>query len=85
MLAASVQTYDEILNDEQARINGYIRTLEHPDEGQVKIVGHPIKMSKTPPAPRGPAPEIGQHTEETLLELGYDWAEIEQLRDDGAI
>ena len=85
MLAAAVQTYDEILNDEQARINGYIRTLEHPDEGQVKIVGHPIKMSKTPPAPRGPAPEIGQHTEETLLELGYDWAEIEQLRDDGAI
>ncbi|MEE9285340.1 MAG: CoA transferase [Dehalococcoidia bacterium] len=85
LLAAPVQTYDDILNDEQARINGYIRTLEHPDLAQVKIVGHPIKMSKTPPAPRGPAPEIGQHTEEALLELGYGWPEIEQLRAEGVI
>jgi len=31
------------------------------------------------------APEPGQHTEEILLEMGYNWDEISQLKDDGAI
>ena len=33
----------------------------------------------------GPAPECGQHTEEVLLELGYDWEAIAALKDRGAI
>jgi crotonobetainyl-CoA:carnitine CoA-transferase CaiB-like acyl-CoA transferase len=35
--------------------------------------------------PRGPAPELGQHTEEVLLELGYDWDGIGRLKKLGAI
>ena len=31
------------------------------------------------------APEFGQHTEEMLLELGYDWERIAALREGGAI
>jgi crotonobetainyl-CoA:carnitine CoA-transferase CaiB-like acyl-CoA transferase len=34
---------------------------------------------------RGPAPELGQHTEEVLLEAGYGWDEIAQLRESGAL
>jgi formyl-CoA transferase len=34
---------------------------------------------------RGPAPEVGQHTEEVLLEAGFDWDDIGKLREDGAI
>jgi formyl-CoA transferase len=29
---------------------------------------------------RAPAPELGQHTEEVLLDLGYDWEAIADLR-----
>ena len=38
----------------------------------------------TPVGPRGPAPELGQHTEEVLLEAGYDWEAIADLRARGA-
>jgi len=32
------------------------------------------------------APEVGQHTEEILLEVcGYDWDDINKLRDEGVI
>jgi formyl-CoA transferase len=41
----------------------------------------PIDFDATPWAIRGPAPEIGQHTEEILLEMGRDWDEIASLKD----
>ena len=31
------------------------------------------------------APQLGQHTEEILLELGYDWEDISNLRETSAI
>lgn len=37
------------------------------------------------PISAAPAPEVGQHTEEILLELGYDWQEISQLKSQGVI
>jgi len=30
------------------------------------------------------APELGEHTEEVLLEIGYTWDDIAHLRDQGA-
>jgi formyl-CoA transferase len=33
----------------------------------------------------GPPPELAQHTEEVLLELGYDWDAITELKDAGAV
>ena len=33
----------------------------------------------------GRAPEMGQHTEEVLLELGYDWEQIAALKERNVI
>ena len=45
------------------------------------MLGLPVRASETLGAVRLPAPEFGQHTEETLIDrLGYDWDRIAALR-----
>lgn len=80
-----VRGYDEVVADEQVLANDYITTLDHPELGSVRIVNTPVSFSGTPGGPKGLAPELGQHTEEVLLEFGYDWPDIIALRDAGAI
>jgi crotonobetainyl-CoA:carnitine CoA-transferase CaiB-like acyl-CoA transferase len=46
----------------------------------------PVRLGATPGAVRAPAPELGQHTEEILLDLlGYDWERIGTLRERGVV
>ena len=78
---APVHDYAAVCSDPQIRANDYITTLEHPSLGTIEVVGSPIKMSETPTGPRATAPELGQHTEEILLDLGYDWDAIAALKD----
>ena len=80
-----VQTLPELANDPQVIANGYIADVEHPDLGTVKLVDHPVRYSETPHSIRSVAPELGQHTEEVLLELGYTWDDITGLQDLGVI
>ena len=82
----SVNRVEDVVNDPQAIENEYIRDFDHPVFGTVKTVGLPVELSKTPVSIRMPAPELGQHTEEVLLNLcGYTWEDIEQLKSEGVI
>ena len=82
---APVNDHEQAAAYPQVTLNGYIRELDHPAGGTARVVGSPIRMSDTPPSPAAAAPELGQHTEEVLLELGYDWDRIAALREAGAI
>jgi crotonobetainyl-CoA:carnitine CoA-transferase CaiB-like acyl-CoA transferase len=82
---APVQTLDEVIVDPQVHANGYLTTLRHPDKGAYQVVSTPLKFQRTPGEAQGPAPEVGQHTELTLLELGYTWDEIAVLKEQRAI
>lgn len=74
------------MEDPQAQINEYIMDFEHPVLGPIKAVGLPAKFSKTPGGITREAPELGQHTEEILLEvLGASWEEIGELREQEVI
>jgi crotonobetainyl-CoA:carnitine CoA-transferase CaiB-like acyl-CoA transferase len=50
----------------------------------VKLLGVPVKMSRTPGAPAGPGPALGEHTDEVLAALGYSADEVAALKKSGA-
>ena len=56
-----------------------------PDGASMQQVSTPADFSETPWEARSLPPELGQHTEEVLLELGYDWDQIIALKERGVI
>ncbi|HZQ36092.1 MAG TPA: CoA transferase [Dehalococcoidia bacterium] len=81
IIGAPVQSYADVLADPQAWVNGYVVELPHATLGTVRVAGSPIQFGRKPTEPQGPAPELGDHTEHYLRELGYDWEAIGKLRD----
>jgi CoA:oxalate CoA-transferase len=78
-------TYDEVIAHPQLAANDIIYSVDHPVRGEVKMLGLPIKLKKTPGKPQGPSPLLGQHTNEILLKLGYKSREIADLEKQGII
>ncbi len=77
-----VNSVDDLPNDPQVLANGYVAELEHPQHGPTRVVGIPVELTKTPGSVRSAAPELGQNTEEILMDLlGYDWDKIGALRE----
>ena len=81
-----VQSLHQLEDDPQVIANDYITSFDHPALGLVKACNHPNIYSETPAGFWREAPELGQHTEEILIEdLGLDWDDIGRLREAGAI
>jgi crotonobetainyl-CoA:carnitine CoA-transferase CaiB-like acyl-CoA transferase len=80
-IVSVVNRVDDLPDDPQVIANEYVTEFDHPQYGPTKMVGFPVRFSETPGSVRLPAPQLGQHTEEILMDvLGYDWEQIGELR-----
>jgi alpha-methylacyl-CoA racemase len=76
---------DEALDSELVRAREMVVSVEQPSaEAPVRLLGVPVKLSRTPGAPTGPGPALGEHTREVLAMLGYTDDEIAALLESGA-
>jgi crotonobetainyl-CoA:carnitine CoA-transferase CaiB-like acyl-CoA transferase len=80
-----VQTPTEVIQDPQALANNFFQEIEYPGAGKIRLVASPTNFHQDPASIRTPAPEVGQHTEEILLELDYTWDDIAQLKEQKVI
>ena len=64
-----VRSLAEALADPQLAARDMVIEIEHPQLGAIKVLGNPIKLSRTPAVIDRPPPALGQHTEEILADL----------------
>jgi crotonobetainyl-CoA:carnitine CoA-transferase CaiB-like acyl-CoA transferase len=83
---AAVRGLDEVLTDPQLAAREMIQSVPHAAAGPVKVLGTPIKLSRTPGAVSAPPPRLGEHTASVLRDLlDLPPGEIARLSGDGVI
>jgi crotonobetainyl-CoA:carnitine CoA-transferase CaiB-like acyl-CoA transferase len=84
---APVRDHAEVTKDPGVRANGYIARVEDADApgSHLEMVRTPVRFSGSAPLAGTHLPELGQDTEEVLLEAGYSWDEISELSAEAVI
>jgi crotonobetainyl-CoA:carnitine CoA-transferase CaiB-like acyl-CoA transferase len=82
---AKVQDFEDLMTDPQVAHNNLIQTIQHPEAGEMRVVGIPIRLSETPGAIRLAPPLVGEHNDTILGELGYSADQIAAFRAEGVI
>jgi formyl-CoA transferase len=71
---------DQVFADPQVQHLHAAATVKHPLLGDIRVVNQAVGLSRTPATMVSATPEIGQHTDEVLTEVGYSAADVAALR-----
>ncbi|MFJ7752263.1 CaiB/BaiF CoA transferase family protein [Peribacillus muralis] len=70
----------EMFEDPQISARGMLMAMDHPTIADLRMVGSPLNLSKTPVTMRKHPPLYGEHTDAILVEMGYDPVQIEKFK-----
>ena len=80
-----IYTMDQVFADPQVQHLQAAATVKHPVLGDIRVVNQAVGLSRTPATMVSATPDIGQHTDEVLAEVGYVASDIAKLRQTKAI
>lgn len=75
-----IHTFKEIFEHPQMLAREMVVHVDHPEAGEVKLVGSPLKLSRTKVEITRHPPSAGEHTDEILCEIGLSTEEITALK-----
>jgi crotonobetainyl-CoA:carnitine CoA-transferase CaiB-like acyl-CoA transferase len=76
-----INSLAQLLAHPHTAASGIVLDYEHPKGGALKAVGQPVRFDGEPPKPGLPPPDLGQHTDTVLAEIGFSAGEIAALRE----
>lgn len=77
--AMVVTSIPDLIDDPHLKDVGLISSAEHPTEGSIRELRPPSTWSDTQPVPTRPAPRLGEHSREVLIEAGLPESEVDAL------
>ncbi len=83
--AGPVYAMDGALDHPQIRHREMVVERPHPILGTVSLLGLPVKFSETPGDVHRIPPELGEHTDEVLCEVGLNGDDVRRLREQAII
>jgi formyl-CoA transferase len=75
-----IYSIDQTFDDAQVKHLGIAQDVPNAENRHIRLVGQPVKLSRTPSKMAAPPPEFGEQTDEVLAEFGLSVSEIEELR-----
>jgi formyl-CoA transferase len=76
-----IYSVDQVFADPQVQHLEAAAEVEHPKLGRYRVVNQAVKLSRTRSSMAAATPEVGQHTDEILRELGYSDRDIAGMRE----
>ena len=78
------QSPSEASQDPQVLANAYLTDVAAAAPGRLPVATNPVRFDGRMPQLSRP-PEHAEHTEQVLLELGYEWDDIVRLKESGVV
>ncbi|HEY8069649.1 MAG TPA: CoA transferase [Burkholderiales bacterium] len=80
-----IYSMDQVFADPQVKHVQAAAEVVHKTHGKLRLINQPVKLSRTPAKLVAASPERGEHTEEVLLDLGFNSQDIKKLKNEGII
>ncbi len=79
-----MNSIEDLLQDEHLNAVGFFQSIEHPTEGSMTMTRAPVSFGGQASGELRPAPALGEHSRELLVEAGYSEAQVEEMARQGA-